>query len=353
MMTTQFGNPSSLHTLGFEAEQALTKARTQVATFLGTTPDTIVFTSGGTEANNLALLGGAAARARRGKHVITTAIEHPSVTAACDELEKQGFTVTRLTPDSDGMISPAQLQNACRPDTVLCSVMLVNNETGARLPIEAMLPIVRRLSPNALFHCDAVQAVGKIPIDLEKLTVDTLSLSGHKLHAPKGGGALFVRKGVRLLPRHLGGGQEKGLRSGTEATPALVALGAAIAAIPPLPRQTAQFETLCEQLLQGLNAMDGVVIHRPPTAVPYIVHLSVPGYRSETLLHFLASRGVYVSGGSACAKGHQSPVLTAMGLSPREIDSSLRVSLCRDNTAADIDRFLIGLQEARASLAHT
>ncbi len=255
-MTTQFGNPSSLHTVGFAAEQALTKARGQVAAFLGTTPDTIVFTSGGTEANNLALLGGAAARIRRGKHIVTTAVEHPSVAAACDELEKQGFSVTRLIPDQNGMIAPDTLQQACRPDTILCSVMLVNNETGARFPIETMLPIVRRQSPHALFHCDAVQAVGKIPIDLNKLMVDMLSLSGHKLHAPKGSGALFVRKGVRLLPRSFGGGQEAGLRSGTEATPALIALGAAIEALPPLNRQTAQFERLCERLLTGLSSLD-------------------------------------------------------------------------------------------------
>lgn len=351
MMTETFGNPSSLHTVGFQAEQALTAARSAVADLLGTTPDTVTFTSGGTEANNIAILGGAMARQRRGKHVITTAVEHASVSAACDELEKRGFTVTRLIPDATGMITAAQVAEACRPDTVLVSVMLVNNETGARFPIEEMLPAVRRLSPEALFHCDGVQAVGKLPIDLHRLTVDALSLSGHKLHAPKGCGALVVRKGVRLLPLTHGGGQEKGLRPGTEATPAIAALGAAIRSLPPFAAQTAHFEALYQALVAGLSTMEGVVLHRPKQAVPYIVHLAVPGIRSETMLHFLAQWGVYVSSGSACSKGQKSPVLTAMGLPAGEIDSSLRVSFCRENTEADIAALLQGLQAAQATLA--
>lgn len=351
MMTSNFGNPSSLHTLGFRAEQALAAARTAVAELIGATPDTVTFTSGGTEANNVAVLGGAMARIRRGKHIITTAMEHASVSAACDELENRGFTVTRLKPDETGVVTAAQVEAACRPDTVLVSVMLVNNETGTRFPVEEMLPAVRRLSPEALFHCDAVQAVGKLPVDLHRLTVDTLSLSGHKLHAPKGCGALYVRKGVRVLPVQHGGGQEKGLRPGTEATPAIAALGAAIKALPSLSEQTARFEALCRQLITGLEAINGVVLHRSPTAVPYIIHFSVPGIRSETMLHFLAQRGVYVSSGSACAKGQKSPVLTAMGLPAAQIDSSLRVSLCRDNTPADIDALLSGLKEAQAMLA--
>ena len=351
MMTQQFGNPASLHTLGFQAEQALSGARAALASFLGTEPETLTFTSGGTEANNLAILGGASARARRGRHVITTAAEHASVAAACDELERRGFTVTRLKPRPDGMVTVRQFSEACRPDTVLISVMLVNNETGARFPVEEMVETARRQAPEALFHCDAVQAVGKIPLDLRHFPVDALSLSGHKLHAPKGSGALFLRRGVRVLPQIHGGGQERGLRAGTEAVPALVALGAAIREIPKLAEQTAHFEALGRRLTEGLATLPEVVLHRPQTAVPYIWHLSVPGLRSETMLHFLAERGVYVSSGSACSKGKKSPVLTAMGLPAAEIDSSLRVSLCRDNTVADIEALLEGLRAALSVLA--
>lgn len=351
MMRENFGNPSSLHTVGFRAEQAITKARTAIADLLRTTPDTITFTSGGTEANNLAVLGGASARIRRGKHVITTAVEHASVSAACDELVKRGFEITRLAPNANGMITAAQLEAACRPDTVLVSVMLVNNETGARFPVEEMVRAVRRCAPHALFHCDAVQAAGKLPIDLNKLMVDTLSLSGHKLHAPKGCGALFIRKGVRLLPLTHGGGQERSLRPGTEATPAIAAFGAAVKALPPIAKQTAHFEELCAQLTEGLSSLDGVVLHRPETAVPYIVHFSVLGIRSETMLHFLAERGVYVSSGSACSKGQKSPVLTAMGLPVAQIDSSLRASFCYENTAADVAALINGVKAAMGSLA--
>ena len=350
MMRENFGNPSSLHTVGFRAEQALTEARAAVANLLRTSPDTITFTSGGTEANNLAILGGAMARIRRGKHVVTTAVEHASAAAACDELEKRGFEITRLAPDASGMITAAQVEAALRPDTVLVSVMLVNNETGARFPVEEMVRVVRRCAPEALFHCDAVQAVGKLPIDLNKFMVDTLSLSGHKLHAPKGCGALFVRGGVRLLPLTHGGGQEKGLRPGTEAAPAIAALGAAIKALPPIMKQTAHFETLCQTLTEELSQTDGVVVHRPVGAVPYIVHFSVPGIRSETMLHFLAKRGVYVSSGSACSKGKKSPVLTAMGLPAAQIDSSLRASFCYENTEADIAALIEGVKAALGSL---
>ena len=352
MMTECFGNPSSLHTVGLAAEQELTAARRAVASLIGAPPETLIFTSGGTEANQTAILGGAAARVRRGKHAITTAVEHASVSAAFDELERQGFTVTRLSPDADGGVSPDALAAACRPDTVLVSVMLVNNEVGTRFPIEAMVPVVRRLSPHALFHTDAVQAAGKLPLRVDRLGVDLLSLSGHKLHAPKGVGALYIRKGVRILPHQTGGEQERGLRAGTEATPAIAALGAAVSALPPLAEQTAHFERLCARLSDTLAAMPAVRVHRPANAVPYIFNLSLPGLRSETLLHFLAARDIYVSSGSACSKGKKSPVLTAMGLPDAEIDSALRVSLCRDNTEEDIDRFAAALAEADRVLTH-
>lgn len=350
MMIACYGNPSSLHTLGFAAEQELTAARRAVGQLLDAPEDTIVFTSCGTEANNLAVLGGAAALRRRGSHAVTTAVEHSSVSAAFDALEKEGVEVTRLVPDARGVISAAQIADACREDTILCSVMLVNNETGARYPLEEAVPAIRRRSPCALIHSDAVQAAGKLALRAERLGVDLLSVSGHKLHAPKGVGALYIRRGVRLLPRMLGGGQERGLRSGTEPAPLIAAFGAAVQALPSPAQQQALYERLRRQLLKGLESLPGVRLHLPEEGVPYILNFSLPGLRSETLLHFLAERGVYVSSGSACSKGRRSPVLTAMGLPPGEIDSALRVSFCPTNDEDDIRLLLAALQEAAVSL---
>ena len=350
MMTACWGNPSSLHTAGFEAEREMEAARSAVAGLLGAAPDTLTFTSGGTEANNLAIFGAAAAKARGGRHIVTTAMEHPSVAAACGQLEKEGWEVTRLVPDGSGCAPLSALEAALRPDTMLVSMMLVNNETGAILPVEEAAPLVRRLAPRALLHCDAVQAFGKLPIRVRPMDVDLLTVSGHKIHAPKGCGALYVKKGVRILPRAFGGGQERGLRPGTEATPAIAAFGAAAAAVPELAGQRARFEELMNRLLAGLERQEEILLHRPARHAPYILNLSVPGIRSETLLHFLAQRGVYVSSGSACSRGKSSPVLAALGLPPAEIDSALRVSLSRDNDEEDLDRFLAGVEEARAVL---
>ncbi len=346
MMTEAFGNPSSLHTVGITAERELIAARKAVAQLIGAPFEDLLFTSGGTEANNLAILGGAAANRRTGQHAVTTAMEHASVAAAFDELEKQGWTVTRLRPDSRGMITPQAVAAACRADTALVSVMTVNNETGARFAVEDMVTPVRAAAPRALFHTDAVQAAGKLPLKAQKWGVDLLSISGHKLHAPKGVGALYIRRGVRLLPRALGGGQENSLRAGTEATPAIAAFGAAAAALPPLQETHAHYERLQDRLLSGLAAFDNLRLHRPAVAVPYIVNASFVGLRSETLLHFLAERNVFVSGGSACSKGKQSPVLQALGLPSAEVDSALRISFCHTTTEEDIDRFLTAMQEA-------
>lgn len=353
VMTVCFGNPSSLHTVGIEAERELTAARQSVARLCGAAPDNILFTSGGTEANNLAILGAAAAKRRQGRHVVTTAMEHPSVAAAFDQLEQEGYTVTRLSPgafgsDGSGIIEPEQLEKALRPDTVLVSIMLVNNETGAWMPCQQLVPIVRKHAPNALFHTDAVQAAGKMPLQAEKWDVDLLSVSGHKFHAPKGVGALYIKKGVRILPRVYGGGQENNLRSGTEPMPAIAAFGAAVEDLPPYDQQWAHYEQLQNRLLEGLKsspALAEVVLNRPERAVPYIVNLSVPGIRSEVMLHFLADKGVFVSSGSACSKGKGSPTLTAWGLPADRIDSALRISFCRFNQPEDVDRLLEALEQ--------
>ena len=350
MMTQCFGNPSSLHRLGFEAERELTAAREKVAALMGVPARDVLFTSGGTEANNLAVFGAAAALARRGKHIVTTGVEHSSVTAACKQLEKEGYAVTRLLPDSDGRITADAIIAACRPDTALVSVMLVNNETGARFSLPEAVAGIRRRSPFAFIHCDAVQAAGKLPLYGARWQVDAMSVSAHKLHGPKGCGALYLRQGARILPRQVGGLQERSLRGGTEAVPLIAAFGAAAEALPPLAEQEALFETLRRRLFDRL-ADAPVVFHLPADGVPYIIHLSVPGFKSETLLHFLSERDIFVSSGSACAKGAKSPVLQAMGLPETEIDSALRLSLCHNNTPEDIDRFADALIAATQTLA--
>ena len=350
MMTQCFGNPSSLHRLGFEAERELTAAREKVAALMGVPARDVLFTSGGTEANNLAVFGAAAALARRGKHIVTTGVDHSSVAAACKQLEKEGYAVTRLLPDSDGHITADAIIAACRPDTALVSVMLVNNETGARFSLPDAVAGIRRRSPFAFIHCDAVQAAGKLPLYGARWQVDAMSVSAHKLHGPKGCGALYLRQGARILPRQVGGLQERSLRGGTEAAPLIAAFGAAAEALPPLAEQEALFETLRKRLFDRL-ADAPVVFHLPADGVPYIIHLSVPGFKSETLLHFLSERDIFVSSGSACAKGAKSPVLQAMGLPETEIDSALRISLCHNNTPEDIDRFADALIAATQTLA--
>ena len=350
VMTQNYGNPSSLHSMGIEAERAVTEARRSVAHLIGASPEQVVFTGSGTEANNLAVLGGAEARCRRPHVAVTTAVEHPSVAKCFDTLEKQGWLVTRLIPDSQGNITPEQLERALTADTTLVSVMAVNNETGARFDIPSMVTRVRRAAPQALFHTDGVQAAGKLPLLAERWGVDLLSVSGHKLHGPKGVGALYIRKGVRVLPRLLGGGQEGGLRSGTEPVPAIVGFGTAAAEVPPFAEQDRHYRRLQQVLIEQLQQLPEVRLHIPQGGVPYIVNVSVLGFRSETLLHFLAARGIYLSGGSACSKGKRSPVLTAMGLPEREIDSSLRISFCRHNTEEDVCALVKALGEATATL---
>ena len=351
LMTETYGNPSSLHSFGFRAEQEITAARKAVAGLMGAQPEQVLFTSGGTEANNLAIFGSVTARPHDGRHIVTTAVEHASVAAAIDQLEKQGYTVTRLVPDDSGFVDAPTIAAACRPDTVLVAVMMVNNETGARFPLEDAVCGIRQAAPRAHIHCDAVQAAGKLPLYAERWNFDSMAVSAHKIHGPKGVGALYIRRGVRLLPTHFGGKQEGGIRPGTEAAPLIAAFGAAVGELSPPHRQMPHYDTLRRHLLARLEGVEGIRFHIPRLGVPYIIHRSVPGLKSETMLHALAQKEIYVSSGSACSKGAKSPVLTAMGLPVAEIDSALRVSLCRDNTTEDIDRFADALLEAMQTLA--
>ena len=351
MMTQCYGNPSSLHKKGLEAQREVAHARQAVAVSLGAQPREIIFTSGGTEANNLAVLGGAAAGRRRGKRIVTTAIEHPSVLEPMRQLEKEGFEVVFLTPDADGRVPEEAVLKAVTGDTILISVMAVNNELGSIQPIEVLKKAVKRAGAPALVHVDGVQAYGKLPLRPEKLGIDLLTVSGHKIHGPKGVGALYVSKNARILPRTFGGGQERELRPGTEAAPLIAGLGAAAEELPDWRQAYSRMEKLRDYTLQKLSGLEGVEVNSPVEGLPYLLNFSALGIRSETMLHFLAQRGIYVSSGSACAKGKQSHVLKAAGLPDSRISSAIRVSFSRENTERDADALAEGVREGLACLA--
>ena len=351
LMTQCYGNPSSLHKKGLEAQREVAHARQAVAVSLGAQPREIIFTSGGTEANNLAVLGGAAAGRRRGKRIVTTAIEHPSVLEPMRQLEKEGFEVVFLTPDADGRVPEEAVLKAVTGDTILISVMAVNNELGSIQPIEVLKKAVKRAGAPALVHVDGVQAYGKLPLRPEKLGIDLLTVSGHKIHGPKGVGALYVSKNARILPRTFGGGQERELRPGTEAAPLIAGLGAAAEELPDWRQAYSRMEKLRDYTLQKLSGLEGVEVNSQVEGLPYLLNFSALGIRSETMLHFLAQRGIYVSSGSACAKGKQSHVLKAAGLPDSRISSAIRVSFSRENTERDADALAEGVREGLACLA--
>ena len=352
IMTEQYGNPSSLHRRGFWAERALTEARGQVAAVLRCRPEEIIFTSGGTESNNLALLGAARAARRRGNRIVTTAVEHHSVLAVCRQLESEGFEVAYVSPDAGGVITPESFAAACDEKTILASCMMVNSETGALHDIPAIAAACRRKNPGILFHTDCVQAFGRLEIAPARWGVQLVSVSGHKIHAPKGVGALYVAKGVRLLPPLYGSGQERGLRPGTENLPGICAMGLAAERMNARRAENAaHFTALRQKLITNLSQSPAVCINSPEAAAPYIINLSVEGIRSEIMIHYLEQFGIYVSSGSACAKGERSHVLTAMGLPEDRIDSAIRVSMTDTTAEEEIDEFCRRLLQGAATLA--
>ena len=353
IMTEKYGNPSSLHSKGFEAQKELESAREAAASMLSAEKEEIFFTSGGTESNNTAIFGAAEALARRGNRIVTTSIEHSSVIEAMQRLESKGCEVIYLEPDAGGRISKAQLEQAIDKKTILVSIMAVNNETGAIQPIEAVRKIIDRTGSPALFHVDAVQAFGKMPIRPKRLGIDLLSASSHKIHGPKGAGILFVRKGARIVPLHYGGEQEKKIRPGTEPIPAICGMGAAIKAMPDMKEEMEYIRSLEQRCRDGISKIESVHINSGSECLPYIINFSVRGIRSETMLHYLAQKGIFVSSGSACAKGKKSHVLTAMGLSPELADSAVRVSFSRYNTADDVDELIKELTNADNTLARS
>lgn len=356
LLSEDFGNPSSLHTKGMIAEQYLTEAKKKIARVLKVQEKEILFTSGGTESNNMALIGSAMANMRAGKHIITTAIEHASITSPLAFLEEQGFEITYLKVDSCGIISLEELEKAMREDTILVSVMHVNNEIGAVEPIEQIGKIVKQKNPNCIFHVDAIQSFGKFIIHPKKCNIDLLSVSGHKIHGPKGSGILFIKEKTRIKPLILGGGQQKGMRSGTENVPAYAGLGVAVEEIyTDFEEKIKRLYELRKYFIEEVLKIDGVSVNgkHNEEAAPHIISVSVKNVRAEVLLHSLEEKGVYVSSGSACSsnKPHLSGTLKNIGLPKDLLDSTVRFSMCVNTTKEELDYALLVMKELVPRLA--
>lgn len=336
-LTDSWGNPSSLYGFGVDAENVISSTRSAIAELINCRDDEIFFVSGGTEANNLALLGAAKTFRHKGRRIVTTSVEHPSVLNTLDSLAAEGFEIIKVKPLKDGTINADEFISNITEDTVLVSMMLVNNETGCIFPVKQVADYIKSKRLKTVIHCDAVQAFGKLPIDIEDLGVDLLSASGHKIHASKGVGFLYKSKKVNIKPIVFGGNQESGLRSGTEAVPNIAGLLGAVNELNI--KQTFQKITELHDYAVERLVNTGVVTVNSPSEqhLPFVLNISVPGYRSETMLHFLESRDVCVSSGSACSKGKGSHVLNEMGLDHKIIDSALRISFSRYNTKDDVD----------------
>ena len=345
-LTENWGNPSALYGFGIDMAKQLRTARMQVAAALGAEPDRVFFTSGGTEADNWALFCAARRFGKKKKHIITTAVEHHAILNAVKELESQGFEVTYLQPDAEGRVTLAELKAALRKDTFLVSVMMVNNESGAVMPIAQMAKLVHKLCPDAIFHTDAVQGFLKVPFQAKTLGADLISISSHKVHGPKGAGALYISPRLKSFPAYLvGGGQENGFRSGTEGTPAIFGFSAACGAgAATFKADIDREKALLNYAIEKISGMEGIRVNGAHEA-PHILSLSVPGVPTQNTLNLLQEDGICISAGSACAKGHRSHVLSAMNLPPEVIDGAFRVSLSRETTTGEIDILLKALEE--------
>lgn len=349
-MTEDYGNAAAKHRKGMEAENYIKDARNEIAKTLKVAPKEIIFTSGGSESNNMALIGTALANQRAGKHIISTSIEHPSVYNPLGYLEEQGFEVTILQVDRDGHISLEELEAAVRPDTILVSVMYVNNEVGAVEPVEEISRIVKRKNPATLLHADAIQAYGKFIIRPKKQGIDLLSVSGHKIHGPKGVGFLYINSGVKIKPLIYGGGQQWNLRAGTENVPGVAGLGVAAREMyTDHEEKVAQITEIKDYMTDRLGGLEGVVINskKGSESAPQIVSASFEGVRSEVLLHALEDKGIYVSSGSACSSHHPgiSGTLKGIGVSPKLLDSTVRFSFGIFNTKEEVDYCIDALTE--------
>lgn len=347
MLTEKFGNASSFHKAGLDANLEIRTAREIIAKSLSCENDEIFFTSGGTEANNLAILGAVRANRHKGKRIVTTAIEHESVLQSIDELEKQGFEVIRLLPDKFGKIDEKQIFDAVNHDTILISMMYINNEVGSVLPVKAIKKAVKKANAPSLIHIDCVQAYGKVEVKPSKLGADLLTITAHKIHGPKGVGALYIKKGIRILPLVFGGEQEKKIRPGTEATPLIAGFGTAASLIPNIENQSQMIKELNRYAREQLMTVEGIRINSGDDSSDYILNIYVPTFMtSQTMVQHLSSQyDIYVSNGSACAKGKKSHVLTAMKLDDKTIQKSIRVSFSRESTKTDVDTLVKALQE--------
>ena len=345
-MTENWGNPSALYGFGIDTAHMLRDARHKVSAALGAEPDRVFFTSGGTEADNWAIFSTAKRFGKKNKHIITTAIEHHAILHCMKELEMQGFEVTYLQPDETGTVTLAALREALRPDTILVSIMMVNNEVGSVMPIAQMAKLTKRICPNAIFHTDAVQGFLKIPFAAKTLGADLISISSHKVHGPKGCGALYISPRLKSFPALLhGGGQENNLRSGTEGTPAIFSFAAAAASgAATLKADITREKELLNHLAEKVSALDGIFINGCHEA-PHVLSLSIPGVPTQNTINILQDHGICVSAGSACAKGHRSHVLEAMNLRPEIMDGSFRVSICRDTTVEELETLIDVIRE--------
>jgi cysteine desulfurase len=352
-LTTCWGNPSALHSNGIAASELLEESRNAIAQKLSCESKEIYFTSGGTESNNIAIFGAANSLKRRGSRIITTSIEHSSVEEPVKQLENQGFDVIRLRVDESGLIDERQLYAATNPSVVLISMMYVNNEVGTIQPVEFAKRAATHAGANAIIHCDAVQAFGKLPLKPYNMGVDLMSISSHKIHGPKGAGALFIKEGTKIIPHNFGGLQENKIRPGTEPMPAIAGFGAAAAALPDYKVSLAHAASIRDYLVSKVSVMENVRINSPANALPYVTNISVLGIPSEVMLNYLSSIGVYVSSGSACSKGNKSRVLRAMNLSDERVNSALRISISRLTTKEEIDYLLFGIANAQKNLRKT
>ena len=348
-MREVFGNPSSLHGLGIEAEKLIRYSKDTVSRALGAAPEGVVFTSGATESNNLALFGLAENYGRRKKRIVTTGVEHPSVAEAVKRLESRGYEIVRVMPDENGEITADAIFSAVDGNTCLVSAMYVNNETGYALPVERAFSRIKKAYPDCMTHCDLVQGFMKLPVRFKDLCADAVSVSGHKIFAPKGIGALVIKKGVRIAPTLFGGGQQNGIRPGTESVPLIYSFAKSVEALSPTVAERLEKVGLIRGFAVGVLAEAGAVINSKPNASPYIISAAVPKIKSETLLHFLESRGIYVSSGSACSRGKKSAVLEAFGLGG-VADSTIRISMTHETTEDDILKLSEAIKEAEKSL---
>lgn len=352
-MINNYGNPSSLHKKGLDAEKAVTKARKMLADALACKEEEIIFTAGSTESTIIAIEGLLAARKRGGKKIVTTAIEHSAVKNTLALMEKQGYEIVTVSPRENGAYDPMDFAMAVDANTVLVTVMSVNNETGLLLPCDKIGKLIKRANPQVIFHVDATQSLGKMKLTPGKWGVDMMSFSGHKIHAPKGIGALYLKKGIRIETPVVGGGQESGLRSGTHNVPAIAGFGAALAEmLPQMEENRIRYQGFVERIKENLSDLPNVAFNSNVHCVPWIFNLSVIGYRSEIMLHYLESHGVYVSSGSACSVGKQNGILAALRIPDNRQDSAIRISFSHETTMEEIDIFCELLHQAAAELAH-